>query len=133
MNNEKYEELIRNGERVDWYETMVPEALITPSVRTWASGLESEIHKLEGELSDLNGVAAERRKSYLKVLKNNLKNAPYSLNGDIYLIKKKRIESQIEEEKEVKSKKTTRKRTTKTSRKTSARTTKNSSKIFGKK
>lgn len=136
MNNTQYEELIRNGEKVEWYGEMVPEGLITAKVRAWCNILDEEVHKLEGELSDLSGVSAERRKGYLKALKNNLKNAPYTLNGDSYLIKKKKIEEELNKEGPVK--KTRKKKTTKTTKTTSKTTqttkkvTKNSSLIFGK-
>ena len=136
MNNTQYEELIRNGERVEWYGEMAPEGLITTKVRTWCNILDEEVHKLEGELSELKGVTADRRKAYLKALKNNLKNAPYTLNGDTYLIKKKRIEEELNKKEPVK--KTRKRRTTKTTKTTSKTTqtpkkvTKNSSLIFGK-
>ncbi|MHA2039491.1 MAG: hypothetical protein ACW98X_23955 [Promethearchaeota archaeon] len=133
IDNKTYENLIRNGERVDWYGVEVPEGLITNYVKVWSSGLKGEIDKLEGTLSDLRGTSLDKRKGYIKSLMSNLQNAPYSLNGDVYLIKKKRIESQIEEEnkkkKPVRKRKTTKRKTT-TSKST---VTKNSSLIFGKK
>ncbi len=127
ISNSRYEELIKNGERVDWYGAQVPKGLLSNLVITWSSNLKKEIDDLEASLSDLNGVSLDRRKAYIKGLMNNLQNAPYTLNNDVYLKKKKHIESQIEEEKK-KKKKTTPKR-----KKTSKRTvTKNSGKIFGK-
>lgn len=128
ISNSRYEELIKNGERVDWYGAQVPKGLLSNLVITWSSNLKKEIDDLEASLSDLKGVSLDRRKAYIKGLVNNLQNAPYTLNNDVYLKKKKHIESQIEEEKK-KKKKTTPKR-----KKTSKRTvTKNSGKIFGKK
>lgn len=133
IDNKTYEKLVRSGERVEWYGTEVPEGLITNFVKVWSSSLKSEIDKLESTLSDLRGTSLDKRKSYINSLMSNLQNAPYSLNGDAYLIKKKRIESEIEEEN--KKKKPVRKRkTTKTKETTSKNTvTKNSSLIFGKK
>lgn len=131
IDNKTYEDLIRNGEKIDWYGIEVPEGLITNHVKFWSGGLKGEIDKLEATLSDLRGTSLDKRKKYINSLVLNLQNAPYSLNGDFYLIKKKRIESQIEEEN--KKKKPVRK-TTKPKTKTSKNTvTKNSSLIFGKK
>lgn len=139
----EYEKIIREGERVDWYGEQVPRDLITPKVRFWCESILGEIHLMEGELSDLKGVTLEKRKSYLKALWSNVKNAPYTLNGDVYLKKKGRIEKELKdkEEKTVKRRRTTTKKTTtkakttsnvdKTTKKNSA--TKNSSIIFGKK
>jgi len=131
IDNNTYEDLIRNGERVEWYGIEVPRGLITKLVNMWSSNLKEEIDKLEGTVSDLKGTSLDKRKSYINSLMFNLQNAPYTLNGDVYLIKKKRIESQIEEEN--KKKKPIRK-TTKSKTKTSkSTTTKNSSLIFEKK
>ena len=125
INDKIYEDLIRNGERVEWYGSMVPEGLLNNLVKTWSNNLTSEIGKLESTLSDLRGNSLEKRKSYIQNLKISLQNAPYSLNGDFYLKKKTRIESQIKEEN--KNKKTTKHKT-----KTSVKTTKNSNLIFRK-
>jgi len=125
INDKIYEDLIRNGERVEWYGSMVPEGLLNNLVKTWSNNLTSEIDKLESTLSDLRGNSLEKRKSYIQNLKISLQNAPYSLNGDFYLKKKTRIESQIKEEN--KNKKTTKRKT-----KTSVKTTKNSNLIFRK-
>jgi hypothetical protein len=125
INDKIYEDLIRNGERVEWYGSMVPEGLLNNLVKTWSNNLTSEIDKLESTLSDLRGNSLEKRKSYIQNLKISLQNAPYSLNGDFYLKKKTRIESQIKEEN--KNKKTTKHKT-----KTSVKTTKNSNLIFRK-
>tara|TARA_R110000803_G_scaffold210593_1_gene282858 strand:- start:706 stop:1101 length:396 start_codon:yes stop_codon:yes gene_type:complete len=127
ISNSRYEELIRNGERVDWYGVEVPRGLLSNLVTTWSSNLKKEIDDLEASLSDLKGVSLDKRKAYIKGLITNLQNAPYALNNDVYLKKKKKIESQVEEENK-KNKKTTPKR-----KRTSKRTvTKNSGTIFGK-
>jgi hypothetical protein len=127
MDNKLYEKILKEGERVDWYGELVPKELINGKVIVWSDRLKSEIDKLEGELSDLKGTELEKRKGYLKALYKNLKDSPYSLNGDFYLIKKKRIDLEMEEESK-KVKKTKVKETTKTVTKT-----KNSDLIFGKK
>jgi hypothetical protein len=134
VNNSEYEKILKKGDRIDWYGTQVPKDLITQSVVMWAETLSSEIHLLEGELSDLRGTELDKRKGYLAALYNNLRNAPYAINGDFYLIKKKRIELEIEEEeKSSKPIKRVRAKTTTPKKTTSKTTTKNSDLIFGKK
>ena len=129
ISNSRYEELIRNGERVDWYGVEVPKDLLTKLVITWSSNLKKEIDELESTLIDLKGTSLDKRKGYIKGLMVNLQNAPYTLNNDVYLKKKNKIESEIEEKKQKnKKKKTTTKRKT-TSKNTG---TKNSNLIFGK-
>jgi hypothetical protein len=88
-----------------------------------------QIDVLEGELEDLKGPEKERRKGTITLLLNNVKKAPYSLNGDFYLIKKKKYESEMKIEppkKEKKSRKIVENKQKVTS-------TKNSNLIFGKK
>ena len=126
MCNNTYIEIIKNGERVDWYGIEVPKDLLTKLVVTWSSGLKKEIDKLEYSLSDLRGSSLEKRKGYIEGLVFNLQNAPYSLNGDAFLKKKECVELEIEQEKTNKKKK----KTTKTNK--SSRNTKNSDLIFGK-
>ncbi len=129
ISNSRYEELIRNGERVDWYGVEVPKGLLSNLVTTWSSNLKKEIDELESTLIDLKGTSLDKRKGYIKGLMVNLQNAPYTLNNDVYLKKKNKIESEIEEKKQKnKKKKTTTKRKT-TSKNTG---TKNSNLIFGK-
>lgn len=127
ISNSKYEDILKNGERVDWYGVQVPKDLLTKLVITWSSNLKKEIDELESTLIDLKGTSLDKRKGYIKGLMVNLQNAPYTLNNDVYLKKKKKIESQIEVENK-KNKKTTprRKRTSKNTG------TKNSNLIFGK-
>jgi hypothetical protein len=127
MNSVKYEKAVKEGERVDWYGVMVPEELITESVLMWSNSLVDEINKLESELMDIKGVSLDKRKAYIKSLQKNLQNAPYCLNGDFYLKKKERFETEIEElNKKQKTKKTTKTRATRSK-------TKNSDLIFNKK
>jgi hypothetical protein len=144
--NERYEKILREGKRVDWHGDMVPEDLITKSVELWASMIIDELHLLEGTLSDLKGVAKEKRQHYVNGLWNNVKHAPYTLNGDVYMKKKRRIEEELKEKETPKkttrrrktatkktTKKTTNKETTTNAKPTSSKTgTKNSGAIFGK-
>jgi len=143
ISKEKYEKILREGERVDWHGEMVPEALITKRVRAWCEMILEELHILEGTISDLKGAAKEKRQHYVNGLWNNVRHAPYTLNGDFYMMKKKRIDEELKEKEKPKkttrkrkttTKKTTNKKTTTTTKTTSTKTgTKNSSLIFGKK
>lgn len=132
ISNSKYEDILKNGERVDWYGVQVPKDLLTKLVITWSSNLKKEIDELESTLIDLKGISLDKRKGYIKGLMTNLQNAPYTLNNDVYLKKKNKIESEIEE-KNVKKQKNKKKKTT-TKRKTTSKNTgtKNSNLIFGK-
>jgi len=140
MKTSKYEEILKTGERTEWHGIEVPKDLLTNSVIIWSEGLKQEIDKLESSLSDLKGSELEKRKGYLKALYNNLLNAPYKLNGDIYLMKKDRVEKEIEElnkdKKVIKEKKkitkTTKEKEVKVIKEKVTRT-KNSDLIFGKK
>jgi hypothetical protein len=82
----EYEKIIKKGKRVDWYETEVPEALITPSVIYSANQIVEQINKYEG-------VDAKKNKDYIEALWANVRRLPYTLNGDCYLLKKKEIEN----------------------------------------
>ncbi len=132
ISNTKYEDLIRNGERVDWYGVKVPRELITNLVTIWSGNLKKEIDDLESTLLDLKGVSLDKRKGYIKGLTVNLQNAPYTLNNDVYLSKKKKIESEIVKEKVKKQKNKKKKTTTKHKTTSKKGTTKNSNLIFGK-
>ena len=133
MDKAKYVEIIKKGKTVGWYGVEVPKDLLTNLVIVWSTGLKKEIDKLESTLTDLKGVSLDKRKQYIKGLISNLQNAPYSLNCDTYLKKKKAIELEIEEEKVKNTKKQLKKRNTKTTKSTkSGHNTKNSNLIFGK-
>jgi len=133
MNTEEYEKILKEGERVDWHGVQVPSELINGRVTTWANQLKHEIDKLEGELSDFKGTQIDKRKAYLKALYGNLQNSPYKLNGDFYLLKKKRIEKEMEGESKKKTTKTSKKTSSETTKTdTTSRRTKKSDLIFGK-
>lgn len=133
MDNSLYEKIIREDDKIDWYGAEVPQGLITPLVRFASEGLSHELDKLKSSLDELRGTDLEKRKNYIKAVESNLQTLPYTLNGDFYMKKRKRIESAIEEEN--KSKKPTKKskETTKNNKVTSKKTTKNGDLIFGKK
>lgn len=127
----EYEKIIKEGERTEWYGEQVPRELITNSVITWCETLLHQIDVLESGLEDLRGPEKEKRKNTIKLLLNNIKKAPYSLNGDFYLIKKKKYENEIKQEQSEKNKKG-RKNTEKTPKTKKVTSTKNSDLIFGK-
>lgn len=132
MEYSRYEKIIKTNKKIDWYGSEVPEGLITPLVNFASEGLSHEINKLEAELNDYSGVSKEKKKGYINALIHNLQNLPYTLNGDTYLIKKKKIVSEISEEQPKKPTRVKR-NTNKTQDTTSSTTTKNGSLIFGKK
>ena len=82
----EYEKILTKGKRVDWYETQVPEKLITDIVKAMANQMVEQINKYEG-------VDSVPKKEYICNLWLNIRNLPYTMNGDFYLIKKKEIES----------------------------------------
>jgi hypothetical protein len=82
----EYEKILTKGKRVNWYDTQVPEKLITDIVKAMANQIVDQINKYEG-------VDSNSKKDYICNLWENVKNLPYTMNGDFYLIKKKEIES----------------------------------------
>lgn len=114
---EKYEKILRSGEKVEWYETEVPKELLTPLVISVSRNIVEQINKY-----DDGGVDNKPKKDYIESLWENVRNLPYTLNGDFYLKKKIEIESKLKTVKKTKPKKVE-----------DVRTTKNSQKIFGKK
>jgi hypothetical protein len=133
MDNSLYEKIIREDDKVDWYGTEVPQGLITSLVRFASEGLSHELDKLKSSLDELRGSDLEKRKNYIKAVERNLQTLPYTLNGDFYMKKRKRIESSIEEENKNKKPVKKSKETTKNNKVTSKKTTKNGDLIFGKK
>lgn len=112
----EYEKILIKGKKVDWYGEQVPEELITKAVIYSANQIVEQIDKCKSIDSKQNNV-------YIRNLWENVKLLPYKMNGDFYLIKKKKIEEKnkvkpkIKKEKEPENKKVT----------------KNSSLIFGNK
>lgn len=80
-----YGSILKKGKKIDWYGTLVPEKLITPTVKKLAEQIEEQINKYEG-------VDAKNKKEYICLLWENIKNLPYKINGDFYLIKKHELE-----------------------------------------
>lgn len=131
MDNKLYEKILKEGEKRDWYGVEVPKDLINGSISMAGENLSHELDKLESTLDELKGTSRDKRVSYIEVVRINLRSLPYRLNGDFYLMKKKRIETEILElEKNKKKTKKTTKSKEVTSKKSS---TKNSNLIFGKK
>jgi hypothetical protein len=117
----EYEKILTKGKRIDWYDTQVPEKLITDVVKAMANQIVEQINKYEG-------VDSTQKKEYICNLWLNVKNLPYTMNGDFYLIKKKEIEgSQKKVKPKVESK------STKEPKEETKKVTKNSSLIFGNK
>tara|TARA_Y100000389_G_C17466878_1_gene526465 strand:- start:1710 stop:2198 length:489 start_codon:yes stop_codon:yes gene_type:complete len=109
MTIEEYKEILKNGERTEWYGEIVPEVLITPLVKAIADMMLKSISDLEFEIDETTVVTKKvSKKRYLNDLWNTIKVLPYRQNGLIYdftLAKYKRIMAEIEEE-EKKNKKT---------------------------
>lgn len=95
MDKNTYKKIIQYGEKVEWYGAEVPKELITPLVIYASDGLYHEINKLESTLDDLKGTSYDKRKASIESLKSNLRKMPYTLNGDVFLIKKKRYEEEL--------------------------------------
>ena len=129
MNNNKYEKILKEGVRIEWYGVEVPEELITPLVKFASDNLIHEVNKLESELEEYVGVTKDKKKAYIDSLINNIRNMPYTLNNDVYMIKKKKIDKELEENKEKKV--ITRKNPTNRKKVTSSKSTKNGNLIFG--
>lgn len=123
-----YEKILREGERTEWYGVSVPKDLLTNKVLFASQNLHKEIDTLKSKLTDLRGTGYDKLMGYIEAVENNLKNLPYSLNGDCYLKKKKRIEEQNRKEENKKQKTTKKKKVT-----SKNKATKNSNLIFGNK
>lgn len=89
MNNNKYEKILKEGVRIEWYGVEVPEELITPLVKFISDNLIHEVNKLESELGEYVSTTKDK-KAYIDSLINNIRNISYTLNNDVYMIKKKR-------------------------------------------
>ncbi len=125
MDFNSYSNVILNDERVDWYGEEIPIGLLTNKVRVWCEMVIHQITLIEMEISEIKtGKLKQRKKEYVDLLMLNVKRAPYVLNGDPLLTKKRKIE-----ENTVKNKV---KKTVKTKKETNTKTTKNSKLIFGK-
>tara|TARA_R110001632_G_scaffold31804_4_gene82743 strand:- start:1086 stop:1487 length:402 start_codon:yes stop_codon:yes gene_type:complete len=123
--------LKENKNTIDWYGEKVPKELFNSTVKLFSENLIKEIKGLEEELEFIKlSVTKEKKQGYINSLWLNLKNSPYTLNGDVYLKIKKSVDNELNkvlEEKKV-TKDTKKKKTT-----NKKKTTKNSSVIFGNK
>lgn len=117
---EDYEKILTKGKRVEWHGISVPKDLLTPTVQAVAQNIIETINKFESIAVD-----KDNKKQYICTLWDNLKNLPYKLNNDFFLIKKNKIEENLKQKplKESKKEETT----------NSKKVTKNSSLIFGNK
>jgi len=112
MTFDEYREEIINGNKVEWYETMVPEKLITRRVMAIADMMMEGITKLEGEITDHKKGSKERgsKEGYLASQLHTIRHLPFNHNGlidDFYLIKYRKITDELEKDKP--KKQTTRK------------------------
>ena len=103
MTFEEYKEVIKNGERVEWYGIEVPSALITNRVRALADMVINSLNHLDVEISDLRKGTKEltKKQVYYDAVYRNVQNLPYKMNGlidDFYMAKRYQIEAEIEEE-----------------------------------
>jgi hypothetical protein len=121
MTDIEYEKILTKGKRIDWHGVQVPEKLITNLVTVRANQIIDQINKYES-------VGFNSKNDYIEKLWLTIRNLPYSMNGDFYLIKKRFIEENQKENKE---------KVKKTSKKIEVveqpKKTKNSNLIFGKK
>jgi hypothetical protein len=86
MTYKEYEKILTKGKKVDWYDTQVPEKLLTNLVKVTATQMVEQINKYKG-------VDSDSKKDYICNLWDNIRNLPYTMNGDFYLMKKKEIEN----------------------------------------
>ncbi len=113
MTFDEYKQEILNGEKMEWYDTMVPRKLVTPRVSAIANMIIESLHKMEAELSDMRNGTKEKikKQNYVDSVWLNIRHLPYTSNGliaDCYMKKYKRIIAEVEE-KEKKTKPKTRK------------------------
>jgi hypothetical protein len=113
MTFDEYKEEILNGEKMEWYDTMVPRKLVTPRVSAIANMIVENLHKMESELSDMRNGTKEKikKQNYVDSVWLNVRHLPYTTNGlisDCYMKKYKRIiaEAQEKEVKKPKKRKT---------------------------
>lgn len=102
MTYEEYKEVLKNGERVDWYGEMVPVVLLTGRVRSIANMVISHISEMEDTLSEYPvGKSRTSRKRSIERSWENVRTLPYTQNGliyDFFMIKYKRIMEELEKE-----------------------------------
>ena len=110
---ERYTEILLKDKKVDWHGTKVPSSLITQKVKDWSNGVIEQIQKLESTLPDLTKIKRKKRQNYIDNLWCGVKNSPYKLNNDFYMIKKKEIEKNQENKTTNRKSKTSKRRTKK--------------------
>ena len=110
---ERYTEILLKDKKVDWHGTTVPSGLITQKVKDWSNGVIEQIQKLESTLSELTKIKRKNRQNCIDNLWCGVKNSPYTLNNDFYMIKKKEIDKNQENKTTNKKRKTSKRRTKK--------------------
>jgi hypothetical protein len=109
MTFEEYKDVILNGEKIEWYGTMVPQKLVTSRVYAITNMIVESISKMEGELSDMRKGSKEQisRQNYIDGTWLNIRHLPYTSNGlisDCYMKKYKRIIEESKKENKTKPK-----------------------------
>lgn len=104
MTFEEYKEEILNGEKMEWYDTMVPRKLVTSRVSAIANMIVESLSKMEGELSDMRKGSKEqiKKQNYIDSAWLNIRHLPYTSNGlinDVYMKKYKQIIEEAETKK----------------------------------
>jgi hypothetical protein len=115
MTFDEYRDIIRNGEKTDWYGEQVPMDLINNNVMTITNMIIDGLAQVEMDINELKKGSKERssKQDYYDKVMDNVRKLPYSQNGminDCYLFKYKKIISEIEKEELEKNKKTTSKK-----------------------
>lgn len=103
MTFEEYKEEILNGEKIEWYGTMVPRKLVTNIVIAITNSVLDSLNKDEAKLCDMRNGTKERisKQNYLDNELLNIRHLPYTNNGlisDCYMIKYKRIIEEAKKE-----------------------------------
>lgn len=110
---EKYTEILLNDKKVDWHDEQVPKGLITQNVKDWSNSVIEQIGKLESTLSELTKIKRKKRQHYIDRLWAGVKNSPYTLNNDFYMIKKGEIDENQKKKTTNRKSKTSKRRTKK--------------------
>jgi hypothetical protein len=104
MTFDEYKEEILNGERIEWYDTMVPKKLVTPQVHALANMVRDSLLKMESEVSDMRkSKEKDSKERYIESRWSHIRTLPYHSNGliaDSYMAKYRRIIEEDEKKKE---------------------------------
>lgn len=138
MDYETYKNIIKNGDRIDWYGTEVPADLVNDRVIEITNMMVTGLSDLESDLSETKKGTPTWTKlnKYIGIVKENIRWSPYTQNGminDFYMKKYNKIikELELENKKPKPRKKPTKKKEEVV--KKPRRISKNSNLIFGNK